>query len=88
MQHDGVDSAGGGVVQLPDTIAKWVNLWDPLDVLAFSAANVFRLADGSAPRDVRLAPLPENVIAQQHFMTHSVYWQTDDLVKSLRETLT
>lgn len=79
--------AHGGHVQLPDTIAKWVNLWDPLDVLAFSAANVFRLSDGSAPRDVRLNPLPEGVIAQQHFMTHSVYWQTDDLVKSLQETL-
>lgn len=79
--------AHGGHVQLPDTIAKWVNLWDPLDVLAFSAANVFRLSDGSAPRDVRLNPLPEGVIAQQHFMTHSVYWQTEDLVKSLKETL-
>lgn len=77
----------GSHVTLPDTIQKWVNLWDPLDVLAFSAANVFRLSDGSAPRDVRLKPLPEGVIAQQHFMTHSVYWQTDDLVQSLKDTL-
>ncbi|MFE1250973.1 hypothetical protein [Streptomyces sp. NPDC058735] len=37
-------------VDLPDSLARWTNLWQPLDVLAFPVSRVFRLADGTSPR--------------------------------------
>jgi len=39
-------------VVLPETIPKWTNLWDTMDLLAFTASTVFELHDGTSPRDV------------------------------------
>lgn len=61
--------SGSQPVVLPPSLARWTNLWEPLDVLAFVAARVFRLHDGSAPADVSL---PHT--ASAGVWTHSSYW--------------
>jgi hypothetical protein len=68
-------------VVLPPTIDRWTNLWEPLDPLAFIAANVFQLASGKAPLDV----------AVEHFVTygiyvHGIYWDTPELEVALTRT--
>lgn len=47
----------GARVALPASLGAWTNLWEPLDVLAFIAAKMFRMHDGSAPVDVPVAHL-------------------------------
>ncbi|MGW6788536.1 hypothetical protein [Streptomyces chartreusis] len=56
-------------VHLPASLNRWTNLWEPLDVLAFAASNVFRLHDGTAPVD-----LPVHHQASTGMWTHSAYW--------------
>jgi hypothetical protein len=60
--------ADGTLVQLPPSLGAWTNLWEPMDVLAFVAAKVFRLHDGSAPID-----LPISHLASSGLWTHSIY---------------
>lgn len=73
----------GAPVALPATIrGPWVNLWEPLDPLAFVASRVFRLADGSAPDD-RMVPYETG----SGLWTHSVYWERHQLVDAVREVL-
>jgi hypothetical protein len=62
--------ADGTLVQLPRSLGAWTNLWEPMDVLAFIAAKVFRMHDGSAPID-----LPVSHLASSGLWTHSVYWE-------------
>jgi hypothetical protein len=72
----------GQPVQLPPTIRRWVNLWEPLDPLAFIASRVFKLEDGQPPADVPLRHL-----ASAGLWTHSVYWTLGELVDVVRRTL-
>jgi hypothetical protein len=72
----------GAPVVLPKSIGRWTNLWEPLDLLAFIAARVFRLHDGSEPRDVKIAHL-----ATSGIWTHSSYWELDDVVNEIRTAL-
>jgi len=74
--------ADGTLVQLPPSLGAWTNLWEPMDVLAFVAARVFRLHDGSAPID-----LPVRHLASSGLWTHSVYWDLDQVVTAIREAL-
>ncbi len=67
-------------VKLPRSLARWTNLWEPLDVVAFVAARVFVLNDGSNPTDIEIPHL-----ASSGAWTHSVYWETPELVKALSE---
>ncbi|GAA3768684.1 hypothetical protein GCM10022403_000370 [Streptomyces coacervatus] len=61
---------GGSLpVELPASLNRWTNLWEPLDVLAFAAAKVFRLHDGTAPVDVLVDHQPGTGM-----WTHSAYW--------------
>jgi hypothetical protein len=70
-----------GPVTLPSTLSgRWVNLWEPLDLLAFVASEVFRLADGGAPED-RIVPYQTS----SGLWTHSAYWQLPELGTALRD---
>ena len=56
----------------PHNIAKWTNLWDPMELLAFTAITVFRLADGTLPRDIPIQT-PLSLLADQKGWAHSIY---------------
>src|SRR5262249_32065010 len=60
---------GSALVPLPPSLGRWTNLWEPLDVLAFIAARVFVLHDGSAPDD-RAVPH----LVSSGLWSHSAYW--------------
>ncbi|MDP9332740.1 MAG: lipase family protein [Actinomycetota bacterium] len=68
----------GQHVKLPKSVGRWTNLWESLDVVAFIAANVFVLDDGSAPEDIEVPHL-----ASSGVWTHSVYWETPELFAAL-----
>jgi len=73
-------------VKLPRSIGRWTNLWDPMDVLAFTAGTVFRLADGSTPVDVSVRDTASELVAERGW-AHSVYWESDELASALRTAL-
>ncbi|MFD7019114.1 hypothetical protein [Streptomyces sp. NPDC059928] len=73
---------GDAPVALPNSLARWTNLWQPLDALAFAASSVFRLADGTSPIDL---PLPHT--ASAGLWTHSVYWNLPELASAIREAM-
>ncbi|MET7355471.1 hypothetical protein [Streptomyces mirabilis] len=56
-------------VHSPASLNRWTNLWEPLDVLAFAASEVFELHDGTA-----LVDLPVSHQASTGMWTHSAYW--------------
>jgi len=86
-RRDNLDPYTHGLpVQLPPSVGRWTNLWEPMDLLAFLAAPVFRLHDGAPPRDVPVI-ISASRLAEARLWTHSVYWDSDDLVRALRETL-
>lgn len=68
------DYRPGIPVALPDSLARWTNLWEPMDPLAFVASNVFKLAHGGRPDDVAVAHR-----ASSGLWTHSVYWRLREL---------
>jgi hypothetical protein len=72
----------GNPIILPETIERWTSLWEPLDVLAFAAGNVFRLHSGLAPTDVRLVHDLHSGLA-----THGTYWRSNELVTAIQQTL-
>jgi len=69
-------------VRLPATIKRWSNLWDPLDFVAFLAASMFELSDGSMPKDVEV-----EYDLDSGLWTHSVYWKRPELLTVLRDTM-
>lgn len=71
-----------GPVTLPSSLGRWTNLWQPFDILAFAAARVFRLADGTSPIDL---PLPHTATAG--LWTHSAYWNLPELASAIREAM-
>lgn len=73
----------GKPVVLPETIRSWTNLWHQLDVLAFAASKVFRVHDGSTPKDVRVDTMGTEIIENSGWL-HSVYWNSPQLVAAWR----
>ncbi|MEU5303549.1 hypothetical protein ACH4YO_32445 [Streptomyces noursei] len=63
--------AGAQRVVLPTSLARWTNLWEPLDVLAFAASTVFPPHDGSSPADI---PVPHS--ASTGLWTHAAYGES------------
>ncbi|MET9386920.1 hypothetical protein ABZY09_39310 [Streptomyces sp. NPDC002928] len=61
--------SGSQPVVLPPSLARWTNLWEPLDMLAFVAAGVFQLHDGNTPVDISVPHA-----ASTGVWTHSAYW--------------
>ncbi|MBS1727395.1 MAG: hypothetical protein JST51_11795 [Armatimonadetes bacterium] len=76
----------GEKVRLPDTLGKWTNLWDTMDILAFTAGTAFELHDGSAPTDIPVQD-PLSLILEEKLWTHSIYWHTEELMNALLSTL-
>ena len=74
-------------VKLPPSIALWTNLWDPMDLLAFTAATVFRLANGGTPVDISVQDTASELVAERGW-AHSIYWKSNELVDALRQALT
>lgn len=73
-------------VKLPPTFGRWTNLWDTMDILAFTASTVFVLHNGEAPVDIPVQD-PLSLIVEEKGWTHSIYWKTEELQKALKETL-
>lgn len=69
-------------ITLPKTVARWTNLWEPLDVLAFAAGRVFRLHSGLKPTDLRI---PHDV--SYGLATHGSYWRSTELVAAVHQTI-
>jgi hypothetical protein len=74
--------ADGSFVQLPASLGAWTNLWEPMDMLAFIAGNVFRMNDGTAPID-----LPIDHLVSSGLWTHSVYWDLDEVKLAINKAL-
>jgi hypothetical protein len=72
----------GSAVTLPKSIDAWTNLWEPLDLLAFVAEPIFKLHDGSPPKDAEVEHL-----ASSGLWTHSAYWHLDEVVRRIQEAL-
>ena len=74
--------AGTTPVSLPRTLTgRWINLWEPLDPLAFVAGHVFRLADGSRPDDRQA-----RYRTSSGLWTHSAYWKLPELLGAIDDT--
>lgn len=76
----------GHPIRLPDTIKKWFNLWNVVDVLAFTAGTVFTLSDGSKPADIPIED-PISVMLDEKLWLHSIYWTTPQLEEVLVKAL-
>ncbi|WKV75395.1 hypothetical protein AW27_030040 [Streptomyces sp. PCS3-D2] len=63
------EGAGPGV--LPRSLRRWTNLGEPMDLLAFVTARMFRLHDGTAPLDICI-PAPASDLGWG--WTYSSYW--------------
>jgi hypothetical protein len=72
----------GTPVALPPTIGSWLNVWEPLDPLAFLAASIFRLNGGGAPEDRQMKH-----DASGSLWTHSSYWTDKRFAKWVAEFL-
>ncbi|MFF4833244.1 hypothetical protein [Streptomyces sp. NPDC001315] len=74
---------GGSLpVQLPASLNRWTNLWEPLDVLAFAASKVFRLHGGTAPVDLAVSHQ-----ASTGMWTHSAYWGLPSVASVIGEVM-
>ncbi|MDH0090314.1 hypothetical protein N7373_02560 [Achromobacter mucicolens] len=74
-------------VELPASIARWTNLWNPMDLLAFTAGTVFRLADGSTPLDICVQDSASELLAKNEG-PHTAYWASDELTHAVQAALT
>ncbi|MGW0994543.1 hypothetical protein ACWD5V_14750 [Streptomyces sp. NPDC002523] len=70
--------SGNQPVALPPSLARWTNLWEPLDMLAFVAAGVFQLHDGSTPIDISVPHA-----ASTGVWTHSSYWDLPSVASEI-----
>ncbi|WP_406255773.1 hypothetical protein [Streptomyces chartreusis] len=74
--------AGDGAVVLPESLRRWTNLWEPLDLLAFIASTLFRLHDGTPPDDI-----PVSHTASSGLWTHSAYWENPDVAAAINTAM-
>jgi hypothetical protein len=77
-----VEKFTGTPVVLPPTIHDWLNVWEPLDPLAFLAASVFQLNGGGAPQDRQMKH-----DASGPLWTHSSYWADRSFAQWVAEFL-
>lgn len=69
-------------VRLPPSIRRWVNIWEPMDLVAFVTSRVFEMSDGSKPKDVELSHRTGSGL-----WTHSAYWEHPDAIAEIRQAL-
>lgn len=71
----------GQAVDVPNTIERWINLWEPLDPFAFVTQAIFNLP-GDGPTDIEIDHDGSGLY------THSAYWQhaqaLDEMLKALK----
>lgn len=72
----------GGEPRLVPNITRWINLYEPLDPLAFIASNVFRVTSPYGVRDELVEHRP-----QAGIYTHSDYWEHPQLRAAIRDAL-
>lgn len=77
-RHSNAKYSTGKPITLPDSIKKWFNMWNVVDLLAFTAGTVFRLSDGSKPEDIPVED-PISVMLDHGLWLHSIYWTTSQL---------
>lgn len=84
--RDGVDKFVNTPVSLPATFqGRWLNLWEPLDPLAFAAAHTLKMRAGSAPNpDDRQA----RYRTSSGLWTHSSYWTSQELLVAMQDAFT
>lgn len=70
----------GQPIQVGKTIGNWLNLYEPLDFLAFRATPVFQLDPPAVDREV---PHRDSY----GLYTHSIYWQTEHLVDAIVDSM-
>jgi hypothetical protein len=68
-------------VELPNTIASWTNLWEPMDPLAFRMSDIFNLARG----EIKEVFVPHLVSAG--LWTHSAYWTSEELGRAIADRI-
>lgn len=85
-RRPGISYAKGKPIALPPTIRNWINMWDVVDLLAFTAGTVFRLSDGRTPEDVVVQDAL-SAMWDEKLWLHSIYWQTRELTEVLKRAL-
>jgi hypothetical protein len=70
------------MVEVPPTIEDWINIWEPLDPLAFLVGEVFKLSSGNNPKDIELKHLTSSGL-----WTHSIYWNHPTFLSLVRQIL-
>jgi len=78
----GATYTAGCPIRLPDTLKQWFNLWNVVDLLAFTAGTVFRLNDGSKPEDIVVED-SISVMLDANLWLHSIYWTSAELRRAL-----
>jgi hypothetical protein len=68
--------------KLPATIGRWINFWEPMDLLAFLQGGVFELNSGTRPTDT-----PVQHLASSGLWTHSSYWTLPRFAELARQAL-
>jgi hypothetical protein len=77
-----LDEFKGTPVTVPPTLTgKWINLWEPLDLLAFVAARVFRLTDEPHEPDDRMVAH----VRESGLWTHSAYWDLPEFETAISD---
>lgn len=80
--RSGIDRFQGTPIAMPATIhGRWLNLWEPLDPLAFTAAHTLMLAHNAPNPDDRRA----HYRIESGLWTHSSYWTSPELLAAVRD---
>ena len=78
----------GEPITLPETIGKWTNIWDELDLLAFGVRDLFRLHDGTEPIDQPVRCYRDFVRGAALMQSHLGYFTRRSSVRAIVKTLT
>jgi hypothetical protein len=88
LQHrrsDSVKEYAGKPVILPPMLKAWTNVLDADDWLSFAVEPIFRLADGSNPRDRWVDNTEGGYSDLFTLAAHTAYWGNDEVHAILRE---
>lgn len=77
----------GEPVTMKATIQRWTNVWDIYDLIAFGVSDVFRLHDGSVPRERPIRCHHSPLTGAAMLQSHLSYWSHDASVAAIREGL-
>jgi len=77
----------GEHVTLPETIQRWTNIWDELDVLAFGVSELFKLHDGTSPTDRPVRCYRDVVRGVGMMQSHLGYFTRRSSLAAINEAL-